>query len=89
MKILSKKNAKKIKNINKDVLRLFETQFDEVKSFIDLHDVLKDVLKFNEDNKMIVNNQKSLNYCLKLFSDDYLKSELTKTNYDSRSKIRM
>lgn len=84
-----KKNAKKIKNINKDVLRLFETQFDEVKSFIDLHDVLKDVLKFNEDNKMIVNNQKSLNYCLKLLSDDYLKSELTKTNYDSRSKIRV
>ena len=47
------------------------------------------MLKFNEDNKMIVNNQKSLNYCLKLLSDDYLKSELTKTNYDSRSKIRM
>lgn len=82
---LDSTNAKKIRNTSKKVLEMFENHFDEVKKFIQTHSVLHK-LRFDKNNQIKLNSKKEMKLLIKLLSNDYLHSLLTKENFDSLSK---
>ena len=53
------------------------------------HNYLKKMLKLNDDGKFILKSKQSQNHFIKLMSDDYLESELTKIQYDSLAKDKL
>lgn len=58
--------------------------------FAQNHNYLSNLLKLNEDgDKFVLDTKKSQNHFIKLMSDDYLESELTKIQYDSLAKDKL
>ena len=88
--VQTKKIAKKINLVkNSQVLNIFQSDINKVKTFIDSIEDLKKSLKFTEDNKLKLNSKIGVERFLKLLDDAYLKSELTQTLYDSLNKEKM
>lgn len=85
-----KENAKKIKNIDNKILQMCENQIDEVKNFIENHCELKEHLKFNASNQIqFIKGKKSAKVLINFLTDSYLYSNLTETEFESKSKRRL
>ncbi|MCQ2583806.1 MAG: DUF4868 domain-containing protein [Treponema sp.] len=80
--------AKKLMSIrNSKTMGLTKNElFDSVRA----HSVYKNLFKFDEGKRtIIVSSQKDILNFLKMMNDDYLHSELTRTDYDTSSKHEM
>lgn len=86
---LDSTNAKKIRNADEHILKMFETEFDVVKNFVENHTELKKYLKFNQNGKIELKTKQDKKYFIKLLTNDYLHSLLTKDDFDSISKRRL
>lgn len=84
-----KENAKNIKNIDNKILQMCENQIDEVKNFIENHFELKKYLKFNENNQIVITNKDSKDRLIKFLTHNYLHSNLTNEEFDSKSKKKL
>ena len=82
-------NAKKIKNIDDKILQMCENQIDEVKNFIENHFELRKYLKFNENNQIMITNKASRDRLIKFLTHNYLHSNLTNEEFDSKSKKKL
>lgn len=80
-------SARKLAKIAKHSPVLGKIDCPSVISFVSKHKVLSGVLKLNESgDKFIVKTKEAQKHFIKLMSDDYLESELTKILYDSLAK---
>lgn len=78
--------ARKLMRLRRDS-PVFNLEFDEVKTFISGHSKLSKMFKFNKDDgKIELNSKESVKRFIKLMDDDYLWSQLTKTDYDAERK---
>lgn len=63
---------------------------NDIIAFAQNHNYLSKLLKLNEaGDKFILKTKKSQDHFIKLMSDDYLESELTKIQYDSLAKDKL
>lgn len=81
------RNAKKLYKSDETMLKMFDTEFNKVKEFIQNHKTLKR-LQFKE-NKIELKHKKDIEALINLLSDSYLYSKLTNEDYVSNSKDRI
>lgn len=87
---LTLSNAKKIRKCSSDILQMCENSIDVVRNFIENHCELKEYLKFNANNKIqFIKGKKSTKALINFLTDSYLYSNLTKTEFESKSKRRL
>lgn len=66
-----------------------ENHIDVVRNFIENHCELKEYLKFNTNNKIQIKDKKSARVLINFLTDSYLYSNLTKTEFESKSKRKL
>lgn len=77
------KYAKKVVKLKRNS-PVFELPFNTIKSFIMAHPKLKRRIRLNSNGtKIALDTKVSIDLFIKLLDDDFLKSDLTKLNYDS------
>lgn len=82
--------SRKLAKIAKHSPVLGKIDVPTVVGFVSTHKFLSTVLEINENgDKFIVKTKASQKHFIKLLSDDYLESELTKILYDSLAKDRL
>ena len=60
----------------------------DILSFVKSHDVLKNILKI-ENDKIKLTSKKSQDSFIRLLNDDFLYSQLSKINYETKAKNRI
>jgi len=82
--------ARKLAKVSRNSPVMGQVQNSDVIDFARKHNYLSRMLKLNDDgDKFVLATKSSQNHFIKLMSDDYLESELTKIQYDSLAKDKL
>ncbi|MDO7975797.1 anti-phage protein KwaB [Oceanotoga teriensis] len=77
--------SRKLSKINVDS-PVFEVKKREIIKFSKNNDFLKGEFDYDEEDKILLSTKKSQDLFVKLLNDNFVKSELTKVNYDAEGK---
>ncbi|EIO3216660.1 DUF4868 domain-containing protein [Vibrio parahaemolyticus] len=82
--------SRKLAKVARNSPVMGQVENSDIIDFARKHNYLSKMLKLNDDgNKFVLTTKKSQNHFIKLMSDDYLESELTKIQYDSLAKDKI
>ncbi|EIA1621812.1 DUF4868 domain-containing protein [Vibrio parahaemolyticus] len=82
--------SRKLAKVARNSPVMGQVENSDIIDFARKHNYLSKMLKLNDDgSKFVLTTKKSQNHFIKLMSDDYLESELTKIQYDSLAKDKI